>query len=157
MDTDYIDYGDEGDFEEPQENVVNVYRDRERVGYREGLATSIEGKNKLAKYLERQNYFDPEFRLINAIELYFYEVQSYERTLTRSDLQKIIELFHSLPNKLYKNPIMLVLGYVLIQNIERSGLKVIHNLIQKTGQADISDSDVIRYFRLLRSNPLLRS
>lgn len=155
MSEDY--YGDEYDYDEqPRENVVNVFRDRERVGYREGMATTIEGSGKLAKYLERQNFFDPEFRLINAIELYFYEVQRYERTLSRADLQAIIDVFHTLPVKLYKNPVMLVLGYVLLQTFDRSGLKNIRNLIQKTGQTDISESDVIRYFRLLRSSPLLR-
>jgi len=151
------DYGDDYEDDQSQrENVVNVFRDQERIGYREGMATMIEGAGKLAKYLERQNFFDPEFRLVNAIELYFYEVQRYERTLSRVDLQTILELFHALPNKLYKNPVMLVLGYVLYQTFERTGLKNIRNLIQKTGQTDISESDVIRYFRLLRSSLLLR-
>ena len=156
MSAEYDDYGEYDDYDEPRENVVNVFRDRERVGYREGMATTIEGTGKLAKYLERQNFFDPEFRLINSIEIYFYEVQRYERTLNRTDLQAIIDVFHTLPNKLYKNPVMLVLGYVLIQSFDRSGLKIVRNLIQKTGQTDISDTDVIRYFRLLRSTPLLR-
>lgn len=141
----------------PQQNVVNVYRDRDRVGHTEVMATTIE-YGHLRKIQESKNFFDPEQRLIAMIESYFYEVKGYYPTIGRGDLQRILDLFRSLPNKLYKNPYMLVLGYILHQNIRRSdALKTIRDLIKKTGQQEISETDVIRYYRLLRSNPLLRS
>jgi hypothetical protein len=153
------DYGDE-EYGEESSNVVNVFRDRERVGTREALGTSIEGQGKLAKMMERRNFFDREVKLINMIEAYFWTIHACPQNpgLARPDLQKIINLFQSLPNKLYKNPYMLILGYILVQTIKQSGTKVVRDLINETRhEADISLSDVIRYYRLLESNPLLRS
>jgi len=52
----------------------------------------------------------------------------------------------------------LILGYILVQTIKQNGTKVVKDLINETRQeADISLSDVIRYYRLLEANPLLRS
>jgi hypothetical protein len=146
--------------EQASSNVVNVYRDQERVGHREGLATYIEGGGKLAKMMERRNFFDRELRLVNMIEAYFYEIQSLNDApnLDRSDLQKIVQLFHSMQHKLYKNPYLIVLAFVMIQtNHQPNCIQRIEQIIRETNQREFTLSDVIRYYRLLLVNPNLRS
>lgn len=143
-----------------EDNIVNVFRDRERVGTGEGMATYIEGHSRLARTAERRNFFDRELRLVDMIQAYFYEVQSsYLRfSLERPDLQKIIDLFQSMHHKLYKNPYLIVLGYVMAQTIHQPNcVERIRQLLSSTHQHDLSVSDVIRYYRLLSSNPNLRS
>lgn len=158
------DYGDEDydyDYGEDRLNIANTFRDRERIGTRECLGSSIEGQGKLAKMMERRNIYDREFKLIcNMIEPFFWRIQRCPQNpgLGPADLTKIVQIFDSLPNKLYKNPYMLILGYILFQTINRNGTKIVKSLIEETRQeADISLTDVIRYYRLLELNPLLRS
>ena len=151
------DYGDE-DYGESKSNVVNVFNDTNRIGHRRGLRTMIEGSGKLAKRASMMERFDRESKLIDMIESYFWSVQKVSTGLGVADLDKILDVFNTLPNKLYKNPYMLVLGYVLIQTNYRHGTKVVKRMIEESRQdVDISLSDVIRYYRLLKSHPLLRS
>ena len=141
-------------------NIVNAFRDRDRIGYREGLATYIEGGSKLAKFMERRNFFDRELRLVNMIEAYFYEIQSLHDApkFDRSDLQKIVQLFHSMQHKLYKNPYLIVLAYIMFQiNHQPTCMQHIEQIIRETNQRELTLSDVIRYYRLLLVNPNLRS
>jgi hypothetical protein len=150
------DYGDE-DYGESKLNVVNGFNDTNRIGYRIGLRSMIEW-GKLAKIASMRERFDRESKLIDMIESYFWSVQKVSTGLGDADLVKIVNVFNTLPNKLYKNPYMLVLGYVLIQTNYRYGTKVVKRMIEESRQdVDISLSDVIRYYRLLKSHPLLRS
>lgn len=155
---DDFDFDDDDDSYTPQLQIAtNVWRDQERVGHNELLTTDIE-YGRLAKLQQQKNFFNPEMRLEASIKAYFYEVRSYYKGLNQPDLVTILDIVRSLPNKLYKNPHIIVLGYILSRIIRQADpLKTIRDLIKKTGQEEIVDTDVIRYYRLLQLNPLHHS
>ena len=145
------------DYDERQD-IVNSFSARERIGTRGGMATSIEGGSKLAKMQEQRNFYDRGLRLQDAIENYFMEIRNTPQGagFSQSNLNHIKDIFEALPYKLYKNPYMLVLAYILTQTIRKSGTKIVEELIKETRQENISLPDVIRYYRLLQSNPHLQ-
>lgn len=158
--SEYDDY-ERDDYDQKKDSIV-VFRDLERIGGRGGCRrgglTSIEGSSLIAKKQEKMYLYDREAKIEDMIGSYFNEIRNSPqgRGFGDSSLDHICRIFQSLPNKKYKNPYMLVLAYILSQTINRNGTKLVEDLIKETQQENISLADVIRYYRLLQSNPLLR-
>lgn len=138
------------------EDVVGVYRDRERVGYKFNMGTTIDIKGpgaarliKLQKRIERE---DPDFMVINQIENYFNDLKIHHYKFSDDELIVIIDMFKSLQNKEYKNPYAFILGYILYSNINtRNFIDTIRKIIIDTNQQSIHDTDVIRYYHLINT------
>lgn len=144
---------DDYDFEEPKgSQIVTVFRDRERIGNKHVLATEIEGKGTLAKYLDRVNNMDPEIRFLNQLEIYYYDLNHYYK-FSVGDLDIIIDYFNSTPNKIFKNPYCMLLGYILLRTYDSHKMGLVHRLLIEIKQEGVSEFDVIRYYRLLKSLP----
>ena len=131
--------------------VVDTHKDQERAGgTRWGLATEIAGQSQLAKTQDRFNRMDPDIRLSTQLEHSIEEIRQYY-SLSTSDREHLLSLLmFKLPNKYYKNPQMLVLGYILQQTISRHGIRMIRRILQDM-QTSIVETDVIRYYRLLET------
>lgn len=141
------------------EEIRGVFRDNERAGHRRFMMTTIEGKGKLAKYMERKRRMDPEARAIDSMENYIYQMKDYYE-FSVNYLDTIINLFENCPNKFMKNPYAFVLGYILY--IEKD-IDVIRKILVGTSEfiggalknqkgterPVVSDVDVIRYSRLI--------
>lgn len=141
------------------EDIRGVFRDNERVGHRRFMMTTIEGKGKLAKYMERKRRMDPEARAIDSMESYIYQMKDFYE-FSVNYLDTIISLFENCPNKFMKNPFAFVLGYILY--IEKD-IDVIRKILVGTSEfiggtiknqkgverPVVSDIDVVRYSRLI--------
>jgi len=143
--------------------IVTVFRDTERVGYKKGLATQIEGGGKLAKLLERQQKMDSELRSIDAIENYCNFLKDYY-FFFEGDTDKIIDLFQKVSHPLLKNPFAFVLGYIFNRDKDINKIRDLLSKHDKTRTvskidkrgmqkdiATVTDVDVVRYRRLIET------
>lgn len=146
-----------------EQNVVSVFRDRERVGYKRYLATEIEGTGKLAKLLERKQRFDSELRNIDAIENYCNFLKDYYY-FNEGDIDVIVDIYQKVPRPLLKNPYAFVLGYILNRDKDINRIRLLLSKHDKTKTiskvdkrgiqrdiASVTDLDVIRYKRLIET------
>lgn len=137
----------EGDFEQ---NIVGSYKDIERIGFGGAyeMATEIEGGGKMAQILERRLKMDPDFRLVTELKSSYQNIKEYS-LMRRHELEEITNLVMTrIPHKYYKNPQMLIFGFILLKTINKDGIKTVRDLILKTN-VNITESDVIRYYHLL--------
>lgn len=150
--------------DEPEEyKVVGAFRDRERIGFRKGLATEIEGGGKLAQILQRQQKLDSELRYIDEIENYCIFLKDYYY-FTEIDIENIIELFQKISRPLLKNSYAFVLGYIYNRDNSIDNIRILLEKHEKTktttkqnkrGEhkeiSNVTDIDVIRYKRLIET------
>jgi hypothetical protein len=140
-----------------QPKVVGVFRDRERAGMADVLlGTDIAGGGHLAELAERINRMNPDVRLISGLEKSFRDLAQLQiYSLRRHDLDHLKTIIYKLPHRHYKNPLMLVLGYILQRTIEQHGISIVRKLILQSRISGVSETDVIRYYRLLQMDHLL--
>lgn len=140
-------------------HTEGVFRDRERVAFREGLlATEIEGFGRLSRAQQRLLRLDPEMRVRDQLGSFYRKIRSlnavdlkgYSFGVTEDILQDLFERF---PLKIYKNPYLFLMAYIFRDVVSAQGgtraLEVIHSILHSTGEHWILDSDIIRYHRLL--------
>lgn len=146
--------------DETSMHMVAVYRDRERVAFREGLmSTEIEGFSRLSRAHQRLLRLDPEMRVREQLSSFYRKIRSlnavdlkgYSFGVTEDILQ---DLFGRFPLNIYKNPCLFVMAYVFRDVAGTQGgtraLEVIHSILHGIGDNWILDSDIIRYHRLLQ-------
>ena len=134
------------------ENVVDGFKQRERVGFKRGMMTEIEGHGVYAKAQKRKEKRDEDFKIISQIENYCYTLQEYYK-FDGEEFDIIIDMFRSLPRKEYKNPYAFVLGYILYLNMSNTKeIKKTFSTIQEllNIQEGLTIIDVIRYSRLIQ-------
>lgn len=139
-------------FEEKEIPIVSAFRDRERVGFARGMATVIEGQGYLAQYLNKINRMDPELKALAMLEGFYHEVYPVYGRFGAMDLDNIINIFNRTEHKLYKNPVLFILGYILFhsESKNRIHLDIIKNIMSRTKIEGVSLSDVIRYYKLIK-------
>jgi hypothetical protein len=150
--SDRYDYGSpEGDYLSPRQDIVNVYRDRERVGgFGDVMATTMAFTKKYGKDFERLNRMmarlQPEDRAIAQLEGYYMEVDKYLSIPVQNGMRTVVALFRKAPRNIYKNPQMFLLGWLMYVE----GLYFANRAIKETQQTEISLVDVIRYQKLVQ-------
>ena len=133
---------DNEDYEAEAGVVVGTYRDAERIGYRQEMATEIEGLGRLAqrqKMLGRK----AEDRYIDVIENYFHELRD---ELPASDLSVLLGLFARLPTPRAKNAHAFVLAYIFSFNKDMKKIQALIDLSDRK----IRQADVVRYYQLIQ-------
>ena len=145
-DDDYFNYN------ERESNIVSVYKDRDRIGMSKGLATVIEGKGHLAQYMNKLNRMDPELKAISLLEGFYYEVYPLYGNFGVNDLDNIINIFNRSENKLYKSPVLFILGYIMYHSETRNGVNIplIKKIIYSSKLEYITEIDVIRYYKMIK-------
>lgn len=136
---------------EMEQDVVSVYRDRERAGgFREVMGTEMEMSKRYGPQYERlqrmMTRMNPEDRVITQLENYFFHVDSIQK-LPMNSIKSVIDAFRRTTRYMYKNPYIFVLGWLY----SLYGLPTVRKIMKETGQTEISEVDVIRYFRLYES------
>lgn len=141
---------DDNDYFDAQ-NFVDGFRDRERAGgFRDVLGTEIDMAKKFGKTFERldkmMKRMEPEDKLITQMENYYFYVDSVYK-LPIDSLKTLIDAFRRVPRNIYKNPQMFLLGWLYANY----GMNIVRRVIKETNEVEISEIDVIRYYRLYQS------
>lgn len=148
-----------------EEQWEDTYRQQERAGRGEEMLTEVEGRGVLAKAQRRQQRRDLDNQIRDRFTTYIIEITKffnsdknrdndgypYENYLeNREKNNMLIDKFDRLPRKEYRNIYAFILGYIFYESQNDIELinKILNSNIVDINQ-NISDTDVIRYSRLM--------
>lgn len=146
------------DFEEFDEfksngpEFVMGYREAQERGRggAEIMETQIEGRGSLARAQERlqSRINNPADKKLN---IFYRQISDLYKRFAPNDEVLILDEFHSLPNQTYKNPYAFLLGYIGIREgkLTKNLLKTLMDYARETNVLNLSEPDIIRYYRLL--------
>jgi hypothetical protein len=163
---DYKEYEEEDDVDN-DDNVMGYGEMQERgMAGADIMATDIEGSGALARAqqkLDLKTGSAADRRLVS----YYRQIKNLYKRFAPNDEVLMFDKFKSLPNQRYKNPYAFVLAYIALreektvkkrvngifvyeQELTRADLQTIFGYAKELNTPNISEADVIRYYRLLK-------
>ena len=149
-------------FDEPEEYEYEQEQEQEFVmGYREAqergrggadiMESQIEGQGSLARQQERlgqKTGSAAERKLLG----FYHELSKIYARFAPNDEVLMFDEFRGLPNPTYKNPYAFLLAYIGVREgpLTKPLLAKLYGYAKDTGVSNISEEDIIRYYRLLQ-------
>lgn len=136
-----------------EENVVGVYNDILRQGFRRGMFTDIEdptGRFQRLAHLQARIQRKQASANEERIETYYYEASDIYKGFPEDGLDRVLDLCSRAPFPKYKNADAFLLGYILsLEGFTPEGLGIAMQVAKETGRELIHETDIIRYARLI--------
>ena len=151
-----MDYEEDNyEFKEDSEYTTG-YREMEQrgPGGPDAMATIIEGSTVLARAQERMLQRSEGFAIDKRLLSYFGQLRDVYKRLSSGDQQIMFDQFHNLKNYEYKNPYAFLLAFIAVREdkkkLSKQTLSSLIKMARDLETPNISESDIIRYYRLLQ-------